>query len=43
MSSALADQFYYNASNGAGAIGVLDRAGNVTKIKSYAPGSFYTG
>lgn len=43
MSSVLADQFYYNASNGAGAFGVLDRVGNFTNISSYGSGTFSTG
>jgi hypothetical protein len=43
MSSALADQLYYNASNGAAAVTVIDNSGNITTIKTYSPGTFSTG
>ena len=43
MSSALADQLYYNASNGAAAVGVIDNSSNFTTIKTYSSGTFSTG
>ncbi|MEH1833020.1 MAG: hypothetical protein V7L29_13280 [Nostoc sp.] len=43
MSSVLADELFYNTSNGAAAIGVFDRSGNYTQLNAYAARGFSTG
>ncbi|MEH2251782.1 MAG: hypothetical protein V7K33_20120 [Nostoc sp.] len=43
MSSVLADELFYNTSNGAGAVGVFDRFGNFTQSQGYPAGSFSSG
>ncbi|QFS47498.1 hypothetical protein [Nostoc sphaeroides] len=43
MSSVLADELFYKASNGEAAVGVFDRFGNFTQLNSYPAGNFDPG
>jgi hypothetical protein len=43
ISSVLADEFFYNASNGQAALGVFDNSGNFSEKRSYPVGAFSTG